>query len=301
MLTLSKMLKIIREQDHEKQKSMIDALSESDRKKLEKSAANLRKEANKLHAEGEKLRTDRKKSLESTGNISQKKIDIDKIISDEVVLRKEQMGLLPTACDDSLQHAADIILETQQATVSMLQRRMGVGYSQAAKIIDQLEELGLIGPYQGTKPREIMMTQSQWEEIKCERIESMTSTMTTIESELYKIDNMEGHDFEYWCAELLKRNGFQEITVTQGSGDQGVDVLAEKGGIKYAVQCKCYSKDLGNTPIQEVHTGKDFYGCHVGAVMTNRYFTPGAKEAAKRTNTLLWDRDELIKMLEEAT
>ena len=118
-------------------------------------------------------------------------------------------------------------------------------------------------------------------------------------AELQRADYMEGREFEYWCAELLRRNGFQNVSVTQGSGDQGVDVLAIKGGIKYAIQCKCYSKDLGNTPIQEVHTGKDVYGCHVGVVMTNRYFTHSAKEAAQRTNTLLWDRDELRRMLEQ--
>ena len=54
-------------------------------------------------------------------------------------------------------------------------------------------------------------------------------------------DTMEGHDFEYYCADLLKNNGFYNVSVTQGSGDQGIDVLAEKGGVKYGIQCKCYS------------------------------------------------------------
>nr|DAO43480.1 MAG TPA: Restriction endonuclease [Caudoviricetes sp.] len=108
---------------------------------------------------------------------------------------------------------------------------------------------------------------------------------------LIEIDQMEGHQFEYWCADLLKKLGFENVQVTPGSGDQGVDVLAEKGGVKYAVQCKCYSHDLGNTPIQEVEAGRIFYNCHVGVVITNRYFTRGAKELAQRTGTLLWDRD----------
>ena len=110
------------------------------------------------------------------------------------------------------------------------------------------------------------------------------------------IDSMEGHDFEYWCADLLKKLGYQNVQVTPGSGDQGVDVLAEKEGVRYAIQCKCYSKDLGNGPIQEVETGRIFYGCHVGAVMTNRYFTKGAKVLAGKTRTLLWDRDYLIQV-----
>lgn len=115
--------------------------------------------------------------------------------------------------------------------------------------------------------------------------------------ELTKVDKMEGHDFEQWCAALLKENGFYNVEVTQGSGDQGVDVLAQKDGISYAIQCKRYSSDLGNTPIQEVNAGKAIYHCHIGAVMTNRYFTPGAKEAAKATGILLWDRKKLIELI----
>ena len=97
----------------------------------------------------------------------------------------------------------------------------------------------------------------------------------------------------------LRKNGYENVEVTPGSGDQGIDVLAERDGIKYAIQCKCYSKDLGNTPVQEAEAGRVFYGCHVGVVMTNRYFTKGAKELAEKTRTILWDRDRLEEMLEK--
>lgn len=117
--------------------------------------------------------------------------------------------------------------------------------------------------------------------------------------ELSKVDCMEGHAFEYWCAELLETVGFSDVEVTQGSGDQGVDVIAVKDGIRYAIQCKCYASDLGNKPIQEVNTGKSIYHCQIGAVMTNRYFTAGAKEAAEATGILLWDRDKLKEMLQQ--
>lgn len=119
------------------------------------------------------------------------------------------------------------------------------------------------------------------------------------DAEMFTIDRMEGHGFEHWCAEALSNSGFTNVEVTPGSGDQGVDVLAEKDGVKYAVQCKRYTSDLGNTPVQEVHSGKDFYHCHIGAVMTNRYFTAGAKELAKETGTLLWDRDWITNYLAE--
>lgn len=118
-----------------------------------------------------------------------------------------------------------------------------------------------------------------------------------VEIELMRADMLDGLAFERWCADLLERSGFSPVSVTQGSGDQGVDVLAEKDGVRYAVQCKCYSSDLGNGPIQEVNAGKLIYHCHIGAVMTNRHFTAGAKEAAAATGTLLWDREHLRDLL----
>lgn len=112
------------------------------------------------------------------------------------------------------------------------------------------------------------------------------------------IDTMDGHDFEHWCASLLEKLGYSDVQVTRGSGDQGVDVLAKKDGIRYAVQCKRYSSDLGNTPVQEVNAGKTIYHCHVGAVLTNRHFTKGALEAAEATGVLLWDREWIMNAIE---
>ena len=119
----------------------------------------------------------------------------------------------------------------------------------------------------------------------------------TINQELARVDAMDGHTFEHWCAALLEKVGFYNVSVTRASGDQGVDVVATKDGVKYAIQCKCYSSDLGNKPIQEVNAGKVIYHCHIGVVMTNRHFTAGAKEAAEATNILLWDRDTLVRLM----
>ena len=121
-----------------------------------------------------------------------------------------------------------------------------------------------------------------------------------IEEILYSIDCMEGHEFEYFCADLLRGNGFTDISVTQSSGDQGVDILATKDFIRYAIQCKNYSSHLGNAPIQEVNSGKTFYQCHVAAVITNSTFTVGAKDLAKATGVLLWDRSMLANFMKNA-
>ncbi len=114
---------------------------------------------------------------------------------------------------------------------------------------------------------------------------------------LEDFDNMEGHDFEYFCAELLKKNGFKDVTVTNGSSDQGVDIIAEKESIKYGIQCKCYSSDIGNRAVQEIYAGKTFYKCHIGVVLTNRYFTNSARKLAQSNGIILWDRDKLITLV----
>lgn len=108
---------------------------------------------------------------------------------------------------------------------------------------------------------------------------------------------MEGHDFEFWCAEALRNSGFFNVTVTPGSNDKGVDIVAEKDGLRYAIQCKRYNSDLGNSPVQEVFTGQRIYNCHVGVVVTNRGFTAGAKDAASATGVLLWGRSWIMEYL----
>ena len=68
--------------------------------------------------------------------------------------------------DDMLPAAVDVILETGQASVSMLQRRLKLGYARAARIVDEMEEKGIVGPFQGSKPRSILITKEQWAERK---------------------------------------------------------------------------------------------------------------------------------------
>lgn len=64
--------------------------------------------------------------------------------------------------DEMLPAAVDVILETGQASVSMLQRRLKLGYARAARIVDEMEEKGIVGPFQGSKPRNILITKEQW-------------------------------------------------------------------------------------------------------------------------------------------
>jgi len=65
-----------------------------------------------------------------------------------------------------LNAAIEVVLETGQASVSMLQRRLKLGYSRAARIVDQMEERGIVGPFEGSKPRQLLISREQWEELK---------------------------------------------------------------------------------------------------------------------------------------
>ncbi len=115
------------------------------------------------------------------------------------------------------------------------------------------------------------------------------------------MDEMEGHEFEYFCADLLEKQGFVDVEVTRGSGDFGVDILAEKDGVTYAVQCKRYHGTVGVDAVLRTYAGRDYYGCMVGAVMTNQYFTAPAVEAAEKLHILLWDRGYVDDVLAQAT
>lgn len=114
-----------------------------------------------------------------------------------------------------------------------------------------------------------------------------------------EFDLLDGHEFEYYCADLLRKRGFQGVEVTKGSGDYGIDILAERDGVTYAIQCKCYGDSVGVKAVQEAYAGRDYYDCMVGAVLTNQYFTGPAVEAAKKLKILLWDRGYLESMEEE--
>jgi len=102
----------------------------------------------------------------------------DQEVMQEIERKAEQTGNSKSAAndpepsgdemynDEMLPAAVDVILETKQASVSMLQRRLKLGYARAARIVDEMEEKGIVGPFQGAKPREILITQEQWEAMR---------------------------------------------------------------------------------------------------------------------------------------
>ena len=83
---------------------------------------------------------------------------------------------------------------------------------------------------------------------------------------------MDGYEFEYQCAKILKRKHFSKIKVTQSSGDQGIDIIAFKHRKKYGIQCKYYTHPVGNKAV----------------VMTNITFTKSATQLAQKLDVELW-------------
>lgn len=112
------------------------------------------------------------------------------------------------------------------------------------------------------------------------------------------IDSMSGWAFEQYVAKLLRSRGFQ-TTVTKGSGDSGVDIIAAKDGKRYAVQCKRYSQPVSRGAVSDAVAGVAHYKCTASMVVTNSHFTPGAKALAASNQCILVDRDALAAWIGE--
>lgn len=112
------------------------------------------------------------------------------------------------------------------------------------------------------------------------------------------VDLMNGLEFEHFLAILFSKMGY-ETEVTKASGDQGIDLIALKGGTKIGVQAKCYSGSVGNSAIQEAAAGINFYHLDKAIVVTNSTFTDLAIKLANSNEVVLWDRNILKEKLSE--
>lgn len=117
---------------------------------------------------------------------------------------------------------------------------------------------------------------------------------------IFDVDKLDGFSFETFIAEILKSNGFTDVSVTRGSGDQGGDVLAKRYDEKLVIQAKRFSidKKVTNSAVQEVLGAIAWYNVNKGVVVTNSIFTNSAKELAKRNNIELWDRKKVSEFIE---
>lgn len=102
----------------------------------------------------------------------------------------------------------------------------------------------------------------------------------------------DGHDFEYWVSSNLVKFGWK-ASVTKASGDDGVDVIAERDGLRVAVQCKLYKGSVGNKAVQEVYTGMKHMQLDRAVVISTGQYTKAAQSIASTTGVLLLSEHDI--------
>lgn len=108
----------------------------------------------------------------------------------------------------------------------------------------------------------------------------------------FDINTLTPYEFEAYCAELLNQNGWS-ARATAGSGDQGIDIIAEKDGVRAVFQVKKYTSPVGNKAVQEIIAGRIYASADMAFVVTNTSFTPSARALAEASDVGLLHFGEL--------
>lgn len=116
--------------------------------------------------------------------------------------------------------------------------------------------------------------------------------------QIANIDSMTGIEFEQYLKRILTNQGYS-VSMTDVSGDLGVDLVASGNGNRIAIQAKRHSDKVSRRAISDAVAGMNHYGCNKAMVITNNYFSPGAIVLAKSTDCILIDRDTLAKWVNE--
>lgn len=111
------------------------------------------------------------------------------------------------------------------------------------------------------------------------------------------IDQMTGVEFEHYARLLLQQNGYTHVELTKASNDYGIDIVAMKGDVLYAIQCKKYSSKVGIDAIRQASTGCIYYDHDVAVVLTNSTFSSQAKTLALTLGVELWDEKTLASLI----
>lgn len=112
---------------------------------------------------------------------------------------------------------------------------------------------------------------------------------------LLLVENMTGTQFEQFVAQQLRAAGWQ-ATVTPVGADQGLDVMATRGDLKVAIQCKRYLAAVGNAAVQEVHAARTFHGANRAVVVTSSTYTRSAQELASKLDVELLHYRDLSRL-----
>lgn len=120
-----------------------------------------------------------------------------------------------------------------------------------------------------------------------------------VASSLEELDALSPYAFESAVGRLMAAQGFT-VRETGRAGDQGVDLIAEYGATRYAVQVKQYTTPVDRTAVSDAVAGMRIYGCNGSMVVTNSRFRPGALELAQANGTVLVDREGLAAWIRNA-
>jgi len=112
---------------------------------------------------------------------------------------------------------------------------------------------------------------------------------------LNQVDEMGGVEFEHFIAKVLAHRGYNDVHVTQGSNDLGVDITATKDGIRWAIQAKRYKSPISRRAISDVVGGVAYYKCDRAMVITNSTLRKPARILAQINGCRVVDRDELLE------
>ena len=109
------------------------------------------------------------------------------------------------------------------------------------------------------------------------------------------VDRMNGLEFEQYIAELLRKNGFCKVCLTE-KYDLGVDIIAEKDGTRWGIQTKRYTGLVKADSVRQVVTGLRLYDCNRAMVITNSVYSAVAQRLAVSNDCLLIDRSGLNRL-----
>jgi restriction system protein len=117
---------------------------------------------------------------------------------------------------------------------------------------------------------------------------------------LTDVDVIGGLKFEAYVADLLRRHGYQKVSLTERL-DFGVDIIAERNGERWGIQTKRYTGRVGEYAVKQVVTGLKYYHCTRAMVITNSNYTSRAEKLAESNGCVLVDRAKLARLISHAT
>ena len=192
--------------------------------------------------------------------------------------------------EKTLQNAINYFVQNHDYSSSSAKSDFAVNIMQKiiGKKVDKRKLLQLL---------ELELLEINLTKIPVQVVQSQTKSIEDIS--IFDADRLNGFEFEKFIAEILESNGFSDINVTRGSGDQGGDISANRGEEKLIIQAKRYSidKKVKNNAVQEVKGAIAWYNANKGVVVTNSIFTNSAKELAKINNIELWDRKKVSEFI----